>query len=93
LRFISGALEEDLAYPETKFYGILAEEVSNYLTSQSSQVPENLSLLRPEIERVTLHPVRFEIGYADNARRPKPALGTNLKNPLAASLQRGADYV
>ncbi len=93
LRFVSGALEEDLAYPESKFYGIVAEEIATYLVNHSSQVPESLSLLRPEIERVTLHPVRFEIGYADNARRPKPALGTNLKNPLAAALQRGADYV
>lgn len=89
LRFLSAALAADGSCNEDTFYRLLGEEVQSYLREQNRAVPEALSLLRPEFERVLLNKVRFRIGYADSAERPLPALGAPLPNPIIHGLRAG----
>lgn len=86
LRFLSPLLEEDTGFTETRFYQLLRERILHYQASHPELRPQftQFDLLRPEMERVCLNRVRFQIGYADDAERPKPALGPPLPNPLSA---------
>jgi aerobactin synthase len=84
LRFLSPLLETGTGFPETRFYQLLRERILCYQAAHPDLRPQfaQFDLLRPEMERVCLNRVRFQVGYADDAERPKPALGPRLPNPL-----------
>ncbi len=84
LRFLSPLLEASTGFPETRFYQLLRERILRYQAAHPGLQPQfaQFDLLRPEMERVCLNKVRFQIGYADDAERPRPALGPRLPNPL-----------
>lgn len=84
LRFISPLLEDDMAFPESRFYSLLAERLRAYQTRhpELSEQFRQFPLLRPTLERVCVNRVRFRVGYEDHAERPSPELGTPLSNPL-----------
>lgn len=84
LRFISPLLEEECAYPEDRFYRLLASRLHQY-QQQHPELTSNFTqfdLLRPSMERVCINRVRFRIGYGDDAARPLPETGNPLSNPL-----------
>ena len=81
LRFVSSSLSDSVGFPEKDFYAILRRSLSNYIR-EYGPVPAAIDLLSPTFERVLLNRVRFEIGYADSAVRPKPQLGRLVANPM-----------
>lgn len=84
LRYVSGILHDENILNEKEFYQILGNEIKKY--EVSNKVTISTSLLRKELERVLVNKVRFVIGYSDSAARPKPILGSNLKNPLVGGI-------
>nr|WP_252733656.1 IucA/IucC family protein [Paracoccus marinaquae] len=82
LRFLSARLAQWL--PEAQFYAILRD----VLQAARARHPDRaqrfalFDLFAPTMPRVCINKVRFEIGYEDSARRPLPARGTDLGNPL-----------
>ncbi len=84
LRFLSPLMEEHLGLPETRFYQLLYQCLHRYQQDHPELAPAfaRFDLLRPAMERVCLNRVRFRLGYSDNAARPTPALGPELRNPL-----------
>ncbi|WP_158223003.1 IucA/IucC family protein [Halovibrio salipaludis] len=84
LRFISPLLEDDMAFPESRFYSLLAERIRRYQARRPelSERFQVFPLLRPTLERVCVNRVRFRMGYEDHAERPSAELGTPLNNPL-----------
>ena len=82
LRFLSAALDRQV--PEMRFWGILART----LRAHEGRHPEledrfrTFELFAPTLPRVCINRARFEVGYADNAARPLPAVGPPLDNPL-----------
>lgn len=80
LRYVSAILHDEDIMNEKDFYQIIGNEIRKY--EDSNNVSSIISLLRDEFERVLVNKVRFVIGYSDSAARPKPMLGTQLKNPL-----------
>ncbi|MFO7786824.1 MAG: IucA/IucC family C-terminal-domain containing protein, partial [Halospina sp.] len=84
LRFISPLLEDEMAFPESRFYNLLAERLRVY-QDRHPELHERFQLfplLRPTLERVCVNRVRFRLGYEDHAERPGAELGTPLSNPL-----------
>ncbi|MFN3455577.1 MAG: IucA/IucC family C-terminal-domain containing protein, partial [Pseudobdellovibrio sp.] len=81
LRFISAGLREEGVIEEQTFYDILSESISEYI-KEHGLINQKINLQETHIKRVLLNKVRFQIGYNDSAERPKPALGTDLINPL-----------
>lgn len=81
LRFVSAAFEESDGFPERRFYGILAEVLEEYESSQPAPVG-GTSLLAEKIARVVLNKVRFSIGYGDSAARPLPLVAEELVSPI-----------
>lgn len=84
LRFISPLLEDDMGFPETRFYSLLAERLRDY-QQRHPELDERFQLfplLRPTLERVCVNRVRFRLGYEDHAERPNADLGVPLSNPL-----------
>lgn len=80
MRYLSAILNDESIITEEDFYKVMGNEVERY--HQNNKVDPSISLLRHEFERVLVNKVRFVIGYSDSAARPKPMLGTMLKNPL-----------
>ncbi len=85
LRFLSAALDRSGTIDERTFYGILRRVLSRHRASWPALEPRFalFELFAPTMPRVCINRVRFAIGYEDTAARPLPALGTELKNPLA----------
>lgn len=84
LRFISPLVEDELAVPEARFYGLLAERLRAY-QARHPELGERFQLfplLTPTLDRVCVNRVRFRVGYEDHADRPRPELGEPLSNPL-----------
>ena len=82
LRFISAVMKESEDMEESCFYGILSEVIKLYKKSHQVTVDSQIDLLQPQISRVLLNKVRFNIGYGDSDARPLPILGSPLNNPL-----------
>jgi aerobactin synthase len=83
LRFLSGALQESVGFPEQVFYRILHQVLQKYRQDYHPQgVHPSMDLLQPKVKRVLLNRVRFHIGYQDSVERPRPMLGDDLDNPL-----------
>ncbi|KZL12661.1 Aerobactin synthase [Pseudovibrio axinellae] len=84
LRFLSSALQNAEQMHESDFYQILGATLKDYMAQHPQYEArfKTFELFAPTIPRVCINKVRFQIGYGDNAERPLPALGTDLKNPL-----------
>ncbi|WPU64103.1 IucA/IucC family protein [Peredibacter starrii] len=82
LRFISAVMKESEDMEEGRFYGILSDVIELYKKSHQVEVDSQIDLLQPQISRVLLNKVRFNIGYGDSDARPLPILGSPLNNPL-----------
>ncbi len=84
LRFMSATLQEATGFSEEAFYQIIAQTLQVYQAEHRDlQVRfQSRSLLEARMPRVLINKVRFQIGYADHAERPRPTLGTDLINPL-----------
>ncbi|MDD0851761.1 IucA/IucC family protein [Halobacteriovorax sp. GB3] len=87
LRFLSACLLKECAYPEENFYSTLAHVIEQYEKTHLKQslIP---SLNEETIQKVLLNKVRFSIGYQDQTLRPKPELGSPMKNPLRAKRKK-----
>ncbi|WP_321340877.1 IucA/IucC family protein [Breoghania sp.] len=89
LRFFSARLQACGAMGEREFYTLLAETLQGYM-QEHIDLRDRFALFdlfSPELPRVCINKVRFDIGYGDAARRPLPALGSNLPNPLHIAAQ------
>ncbi len=89
LRFFSARLQACGAMNERDFYALLADTLLGYMEAHR-ELQDRFALFElfaAEMPRVCINKVRFDIGYADAARRPLPALGTNLRNPLHLAAQ------
>ncbi|AKE51683.1 IucA/IucC family protein [Kangiella geojedonensis] len=88
-RFLSPLVAEQTEVAEETFYQLLAEQIDAYQQSQPqySERFEWFDLFRPQVERICLNNVRFDIGYQDNAERPLPKLGSDLTNPIYLGLK------
>ncbi|WP_408097114.1 IucA/IucC family protein [Peredibacter sp. HCB2-198] len=82
LRFISAVMKESEDMEESLFYGVLSDVIELYKKSHQVKVDQQIDLLQPQISRVLLNKVRFNIGYGDSDARPLPILGSPLNNPL-----------
>jgi aerobactin synthase len=84
LRFMSATLQEATGFAEQNFYQIIAVCLQNYQKRQDEIQDrfQSRSLLKASMPRILINRVRFQIGYADHAERPRPTLGTELLNPL-----------
>ena len=87
LRFVSPLLEDELGFPESRFYQLLAERLQHYQSCHPHLAEQfrRFDLFRPNMERVCLNRVRFRTGYSDDAERPRPELGPTLPNPLSVT--------
>lgn len=83
-RFISEAAAACGLLDETAFYSLLAGRLRAYQREHPELAErfELFELFAPKIPRVCLNKARFEIGYADSDRRPSPAVGKDIDNPL-----------
>lgn len=74
---------------ETKFYGLLANEIQRYQSEHSHLAPrfEAFNLLSEHIDKVCLNRVKFKIGYGESNQRPLPELGEPIRNPLRMGLK------
>lgn len=82
LRFLAGALEQTEVISEKDFYETLSDVILSYQKLHPELITKETDILAPTFKRVLVNRVRFMIGYADDAQRPKPILGSELKNPL-----------
>lgn len=78
LRYVGMNLELEGVLNEKNFYQLIAEEIKAY----EQKFPCEISLLKPQFEKILVNSVRFKIGYGDSTQRPLPLLGTLISNPL-----------
>ena len=88
-RFLSPLVAEQTEVSEASFYLLLAKQIDAYQQSQPQYAErfQWFDLFRPQVERICLNNVRFDIGYQDNAERPLPKLGSDLTNPIYLGLK------
>ncbi|GEM_PF-90392 len=88
-RFLSPLVAEQTEVSEATFHQLLAGQIDAYQQSQPQYAErfQWFDLFRPQVERICLNNVRFDIGYQDNAERPLPKLGSHLTNPIYLGLQ------
>ena len=88
-RFLSPLVAEQTEVSEATFYQLLAGQIDAYQQSQPQYAErfQWFDLFRPQVERICLNNVRFDIGYQDNAERPLPKLGSHLTNPIYLGLK------
>ena len=88
-RFLAPLIAAQTDVSEKLFYQLLAERINRYQQSQPQYAErfEWFDLFRPQVERICLNNVRFDIGYQDNAERPLPKLGSDLTNPIYLGLK------
>lgn len=83
-RFISEAAAACDLIDEATFYSLLAGRLRAYQRDypELTERFRLFDLFAPKIPRVCLNKARYEIGYADSDRRPSPAVGNDIENPL-----------